>query len=528
MNLRATTPTVLLGLCLLTAAPALAATANFDDDGFPDAAGDGWADAWVKTGSTTATISATDTLDSGNRLDLEVGLNISTLAREYINPDVGNGAGSHTIEWYFRLDEADLTNFTAQDDRVNFWGRSAAAISGGTDSDNSWIIITTGSAINSTTNAVGNFGVFDNNGSSSFANSNMVDSGVALAAGDRYHMVVTVHPTEKQYRVRIENLDTGALFGSAFNHDFRNQGGDGTQHTFAHFGTDTNVDSQNDWSLDTVVIKHGPAVVADFFGGSGDVDGFSGAVAGDGWVGTWGTSGSGLTATISTADPLNGTNDPYLDVDLVNAVSGNQDNEIRREFESFSDLDINKKHKVSWQWRFDGNVVDVTDAGDDRIHFYADNDADPGTNSSNAWLIGLTGDRSSSGFVDGDFYFYDGTLGNGFTGANTVQTGMTLAADVDYFFEVWVDPANKLYNARITDEFGNTFFAEGLGFRNLITGTPGVTWDRLHFGANANGLNDDLSFSIDSIHIEALPTPGAAALGLVGLMPLLVRRRRTR
>ena len=524
-------PAALILLAALTASPANAADVNtgFADgngtstpDQFIGTIGDGWLTEWAGTGSSSSVI-ATSPIDDGNYLSsIRAATGNATLRRQF---DLGAGemvSGlPYDVEWTWRFD-GDITQMTTFDDRIHFFADSGAV--SGSANTNSWLIGVSSTLNGSSGFNGGNFYFYNNTGSApgGFGETDMIDTGIALdstTAGDVFTFKIIVDPGRGRYDATIMNTTTGSTYTAA-NLKFRNATTNASTTSYLHFGSNANSATDNTtFSLDSIGLTAHHQIVARFddLNVPNKIDTFNSAAAGGGWAGEWGTAGTGISATVVAADPLNGPDDPYLQVSLVNTSTTSQDYEIRREFEDFGRIDINGQHKVSWKWRFDGDLADFNDSGEDRIHFFADNDASAGTNDSNAWLIGVTSERS--GFVDGDFYFFDGSDSNTFSGANTVQTGITLQEDVVYSFDVWVDPDTKSYSARITDEFGNSFFASGMKFRNYLTANmPDMTWNRLHFGASANGLDDDLSFSLDSVVISQVPEPSTIALAVLGLV----------
>ena len=257
------------------------------------------------------------------------------------------------------------------------------------------------------------------------------------------------------------------------------------------------------------------ATLANFDDGNGAVspDQFVGT-AGDGWAGAW--SGTGTSSTVTATNPLNGAGDPYLS----SGGTGSGNRTLRRQFSS---PNPSNPYSIRWQWRFDGNFSQFGQAND-RIHFFGDNSLEGGSGSGNSWLIGVTANRSGFGDVNGEFYFFDGSGGSGFSVANMFDTDLVLQDDTIYNFEVIVDPASATYSASVTDGI-NSASADGLGFRN---GTPGV-YDILHFGMSASTGGDDLTFALDSISIAETPEPASIALwSLIGVVGLGFGWRRCR
>ena len=251
--------------------------------------------------------------------------------------------------------------------------------------------------------------------------------------------------------------------------------------------------------------------------GSGSPDAFPGT-AGAGWAGGWTNAPLG---TVINTNPWNGGG-KYLSV----SNSGAGSFAMQRQFGL---PDPTKPHTIRWQWRFDGDFNDFTSAGEDRIHFFGDdNGSETGSGGGNSWLIGVTNNRPGFGAVDNEFYFFDGTGGSGFSVANMFDTDLLLQDDTIYDFEVFVDPDAGTYNATVSDGI-NTVSAFGLGFRNQ-NAAPG-TYDFVGFGLNASGAGDDLTFALDSISISQIPEPASFAiwsllgLGLAGMGYYRTRRK---
>lgn len=255
------------------------------------------------------------------------------------------------------------------------------------------------------------------------------------------------------------------------------------------------------------------AVVAEFNDGNTGAlpDGFAGS-AGDGWAGAW--TQNSATGSVSTANSLNASGDPYLE------VAGNGTGNIHRQWTAAPGVDPSQVHHISWKWRFDGDISEFA-SPNDRIHFMGDDNAQNGSNADNSWLIGVTADRNGHEALDGEWYFFDGTGSNAFNPSNMFDTDLALVADTIYEFNLVVDPTTATYSASISDGV-TTVSADNLGFRN---GTPG-TYDFINFGVNASDTNDILDFSLDSIRIFTIPEPTTATLALLGLAGIARRRRR--
>ncbi|MBI1368713.1 MAG: hypothetical protein GC162_08695 [Planctomycetes bacterium] len=499
-------------------------TANFDTDSFPDAAGDGWVNAWAKSGG-TATIVNTTPLDGGDNYLSFVPSGIDAIvSREYTDNGDVLTTGSHTIEWDFRLDKADLSTFTANTDRVTFFGRNGQQLTADTNNTDSWIIIAAGTASGlgaGTAPVTQQFGIYDRGPSDDFSSSNVLSSGIPLIAGDVYHMAVTLHPTEKTYSVVITDVNTGQKFGSSFNHEFRNQSSPGSQFTDIQLGTKGSASGENPFSLDALSITKAPAIKADFYSSDEtfdqDSDGFATAGSGDGWNAGWGYTGGGSGTTTTTA-PLSGTNDPYLKVTQTGTGL------VRRQMTNYDDVDLSKQHMIEWTWRYDGTQADVDAMNNfnNRINFFGDDSLEGSTSASNSWLIGVVGaDSGGNDVFEKDWYFFDNNGSTAFNKTNMVDVGFGLTAGATYSFKVILNPNTGTYSAYISDGV-NSFWADNLTYRNGLTN---FISNELHFGINANTGSDVTSFSLDSVHITALPAPAALPAGLA-LMGMLVGRRR--
>ncbi len=509
---------ILVVLLMIVPASAADVSTGFTDgagtatpDQFTGTAGDGWLGAWTGNGGTSSSVISTSPIDVGNYLSVtrnDSDANATLRRRFDLNGGDMVSGQPYDVEWTWRFD-GSIAQMTGGGDRVHFFGDSAGRH--GSMSSNSWLMGVSSSLNSSSGFNGGNFYFYDNAGTTAggFTQGNMVNTGVALdalTAGDVFQFKVIVDPTQGSYDATITNTATGEAFTGA-NLKFRNASFDAATTQYVHFGSAANTGDDTTFSLDSIELTAHHNIVANFDDGNqaNTIDTFNSSQAGGGWTGGWETVGSGLSGTVATANPLNGAGDPYLQVTSINTTSGDQNYEVKRTFENFGMVDVNQAHQISWQWRFDGKIADFEDSGDDRIHFFADHLRSDGSFSTNAWLIGAVSDRG--GFVDGDFYFFDGNLGSSFSGSNTLPTGIALQPDVLYNFDVWVYPNSKTYDARITDEFGNSFSASGLGFRSKLTSSTGVTWDELHFGGNLNGSGDDQSFSLDSLSIRLIPEP---------------------
>ena len=532
MNRRWLSVWVLMAGLLLAAGPAAAtAVANFDDgnsatevDGYPGVAGSGWANAWVQPLEGGATWSAGPTVASatplqtggGNYLtatmDSAAATNQATVSRSFANTEGIDASLPHVVSFQFRVD--DLTDFTSSEDRFFMFDRPSARA--GTDATCSWIILGNGATRSDTNWNANEWTFFDGDklGGGFYVN-RYVNSGIALSAGTTYDFTVAVHPSAKEWDVTVSD---GTNSFTALNLGFRiNATQAGAALNFGGRASD-GADFRS-FSLDRVSVALPDTIRAEFDDGSGTStpDQFTGT-AGKGWLSLW--TGVGGTASIQTAAPLEDAGDPYLQA--IRTASGPRT--LRRQYGDYGLVDPGAMHYISWKWRFDGDVTDLT-VFDDRIHFFGNASELGSTTSANSWIIGwIAADRAGNDIHEGEWYFFDGTSSGDFVGANMANTGMGLLADTVYDFRVLVNPALGTYDAWISDGT-NLFYAAGLGFRN---GTPGV-YDWVHFGTNANSSGDDTTFSLDSVRITAwTPEPGTLSLLLIGGAGSLLRRRRRR
>jgi len=506
---------VTVALLLVPSAALGGVSADFDDgntsaaaDGYPGMAGGGWAGAWSAptdgaSWTTGPTVTSTTPLSPGGGNYLTATLTESsgnrqaTVARQFDNGAVSYAA-PHKVRFQFRPE--DLNGFTHNDDRFFLFDRTSPRA--GTDASVSWMILAAGDTRGDTNWNAGEWFVFDGhkNGGGFYVNQ-YVNSGIPLSAGTTYDMEVTVYPDAKEWDVTISD---GSSTWSQTDLGFRiNSAQAGGTLNFGGRANDQSPDDTRSFSLDAVeVAPFEPASIeANFNRGEGSiyVDQFQGA-PGKGWQGGWADQGSG-SSTVETAAPLNGPGDPYLAV----TNTGTGDRTVVRGFEQYGLIDPADPYRVQWKWRFDGDPADVNEFGD-RIHFYADDSAENGTNSGNSWIVGLVGaDRAGNDIHDGHWYFYDRTDPNdGFTGDNMVDTGLSLLAGQVYDFEVLVYPADGTYDATIFDGT-TTFAAEDLVFRNGSTGQ----FNFLHFGGFVSDPGEDWAFSLDSVRVSLIPeAPG--------------------
>ncbi len=482
-------------------------------DAYAGMPGLGWATAW-QSGTGGASFSGGPAVESASPLGAGLGNYLAAtlltsgangqgaVARQYGDPATGDVDVSqpHTIRFLYRPD--DLAGFSDGNDR--FMAYTRPSVREGTDASADWMILGQGGDFQGAPVA-GKWIVFDGQkDGGGFSGSQFVNTGIGIRDDAVYEMLVTVHPSAQEYDVRISdgtNTYVGANLG------FRRDAPPDSPGTFLHFGGRANASGEaRSFSVDGIEIRqiHPPFIVAHFDRGNGTtyVDQFTGA-AGRGWTAGWSTDG-GLSATVATANPLAGPGDPYLEV----VSTGIGDTNVVREFEQYGGVDPAQPHRIQWQWRFDGDLADMT-VFDDRIHFFGSDSGATGTSTASSWIVGYTSaDRGGNDVHDGNWYFYDGADGNGFAKENMVNTGMTLTPGAIYEFDVWVYPQLGLYNASMFDGT-DSFSAYGLTFRNGLTGEFNI----LRFGGKGNAAGD-LAFSLDSLVISQVPEPATWGMGL--------------
>lgn len=254
---------------------------------------------------------------------------------------------------------------------------------------------------------------------------------------------------------------------------------------------------QGSVSADTIALANTPEwdIAANFNAENttADTDGYAGK-AGNGWANAW--NAYAASPTVTRDNPIGNEGDKFL------SVPNTSSNPIvRRKITSTDDIDITQPHTVSWQWRFDGNWASVGGDANDRIHFFAAADAQSGTNSGNAWLLGMVAHNS---FHEGNWYAFDGGSSSSWGVGNHRDSGMAVQPDTVYDFKVVVDPIHGTYDTTITDGI-TTVTMPHLTFRNRTTLADGVSWDYLHFGGNANSASDNIKFALDSVRVNSSP-----------------------
>jgi len=495
-------------------------------DGYPGMAGSGWGGAWT-TSLQTASFSSAPTVVSTTPL-APGGGNYLTAA---LTNSSANGQGAvvrqyqtfgdvdltkpHTIRFQYRPES--FTTFSDGEDRFQAFTRSAP--NHGTDANSDWMIFGFGGDY-SGADVDGRWVVFDGlKDGGGFDAARLKSTGIPVVLGQTLDVAVTVHPSAKEWDVTISdgtNTYTGANLG--FRRNAPSVG------PYLHFGSRANGSSDSrSFSVDAIEIAPAwPASIeANFTRGVGTtyVDQRNG-VAGRGWKGQWWGAGTGSSSVIAT-DPLDPADPNYLNV--VATASG--DRVVYREYESYGLVDAAAPHRISWKFRYDGDLGQMN-SFDDRLAFFADDEGIGGTNAGNSWIIGwIAADRSGNDIHEDQWYFYDRGANSDFVKENMVNTGIGLETGRVYDFEVWVYPESGQYDATIFDGL-STFSAKGLTFRNGTTGEFNV----LHFGGARSGGNSSWAFSLDAVTVSVVPEPSTLAmlaLGAVALAGFWVRRRRS-
>lgn len=257
---------------------------------------------------------------------------------------------------------------------------------------------------------------------------------------------------------------------------------------------------------------HAAIVASDDFS-SGTLSG------GTGWLNSWTpTATNPSTPVVSNASELSAGSGNYLPV-TPTSVTGNTTHAVSRQF---STVVASSPYTVRFDWRMDSALTNFN-TFNDRVHIGG---SSGNVNSDNtfSWLVGVAAaDNGTTNVVpDGNWYVYDYTTNNSFTGANLVNTGIALTTGVTYSFVVNVNPAARNYTVTINGSDSSSYVSGTLDFRNQST-TPTNT---LAFGSVTNETNDTTAFSIDNISIDGVPEPSSIAVaGLLGAIGLVRRRR---
>lgn len=242
-----------------------------------------------------------------------------------------------------------------------------------------------------------------------------------------------------------------------------------------------------------------PGIVADFSGGTGttSADQFGGK-AGDGWLGGWNKSGTTVTASVETANPLNGGGN-YLAITDIDATGGG----YTRRFSDFADISTTTSvYTVELDFR-----IDSVATNDMQMGVRANN----GVNTSSDVIANI---KAASGT-------WRVTNGNGLGGSNDVNTGLAVVSGDTYHVEFKIDPATLTFILTLDnlDDAAPAYMSGTLNTRN----TSVVAMPYFFIGKQFNNIaGGDISF--DSLLIS-VPTPVALPAGLA-LFGLIALRRR--
>ncbi|MBI1367056.1 MAG: hypothetical protein GC162_00230 [Planctomycetes bacterium] len=243
-----------------------------------------------------------------------------------------------------------------------------------------------------------------------------------------------------------------------------------------------------------------PGIVADFAGGAGatSADQFGGK-AGDGWLGGWNKSGTTVTATVETSNPLNGGGN-YLAVTDVDATGGG----YTRQFSDFADIST--------------TLGKYTVEADFRIDSASHNDFQLGIRQSNGVNTGPDVLANIKAVSD----FWRTTNGNGLGGSNDQNTGIAVVTGHVYHVEFQIDPTTLTYILTLDDldDAAAPYVSGVFNTRN----TSVVANPYLFVGRQFSNVSGG-AFSIDSVLIS-VPTPAALPAGLALWSALAWRRRK--
>ncbi|GAA5483202.1 PEP-CTERM sorting domain-containing protein [Haloferula sargassicola] len=228
-------------------------------DQYQGIAGDGWDGPW---GTSTSTADLTGSVVNSSPLNGGGNYLSSTLTatgasggrgiqfRNYNDFGDVNVSAAHTISFDIRVDSS-LATFNSGIDYFQMYDRI-----GGTDFANTgaWLVRAFGADVeNLGTTAVvgGNWAIYNGNKDGSFSNTNFVDTGVPLVAGNVYHFDVTLDPTIAEYSVTINGGTTFSGLG------FRNA--TGTVQTQVNFGGRvSDLNETLTYSLDSIAVTNVP------------------------------------------------------------------------------------------------------------------------------------------------------------------------------------------------------------------------------------------------------------------------------
>jgi hypothetical protein len=246
------------------------------------------------------------------------------------------------------------------------------------------------------------------------------------------------------------------------------------------------------------------AIVANFDGGNGTAssDQWTG-IAGNGWATAWGQAGTVTgSTTVTTTSPLSGGGNYLSVVDDTTTASSY----IRRQYQSFGDVNINQSYRISFSFRFDGNMTDFT-TFTDRLAIFGDSTAQTATGATNSWGIGVAASNSGAGagqsVYPGEWYFLDNNGSTAFATSNMFDTNLALVGGRVYNITLDVNAVAGSYSASINDGVNPVVSASNLTYRN---GTTNIS-NFFHVSVNGSAAADNSAFSIDNLTISAIPEP---------------------
>lgn len=250
-------------------------------------------------------------------------------------------------------------------------------------------------------------------------------------------------------------------------------------------------------------------IVANFDGGNTDqqVDGNPGK-AGNGWANAWSQTvggGASLDRDVVNTTPLAPGAGNYLFLSSTNTSVGggaNRNTIVRRTYEGYGGVTLNTAHTVSFLYRVDSGYADAN-------------------------MIGFFDSFSNTFAANADSSFYIRS-GSGVWGYYTSDTSNLVSAPVAilegnvYSFTIHLDPVEKQWRFTVTDlTSGATFSSSDIDFygANFRGETPhNQVGGQLQWNMQLRGVPDGSSparvvtWSLDSVHIAAVPEPSTAAL----------------
>ncbi|HLA85264.1 MAG TPA: hypothetical protein VJL29_10750 [Thermoguttaceae bacterium] len=248
-------------------------------------------------------------------------------------------------------------------------------------------------------------------------------------------------------------------------------------------------------------------ILVNFDGGNsgGVVDAYLGT-AGDGWLGAWRTEAtrSNMTSTqILGSNPLVSGGGNYLDVAIdmdstVTDLNYGQGCVARTYDDYYGEFGATSPHTIEFQVRTDEDLGagGTFSSSNDHFYFFDNPTVRNGTAAENSWGVFAFGANYETA-VGNEWAFYNGHQdGWAFDEYRLINTGLTLAAGTTYDFTITVDPANRRYDASVTNG-SVTSTITGLGFRTAVAEAGRI----LHFGGKGNQPADVRAFSLDSIRL---------------------------